>query len=163
MHLREELDRHGDGRAFGDAHVGACRRETGAPRRHVVCAWRHVVEPDGAILAIAPSNELRTFYRRSTDQGRSFSEPIRIGSTIAGRPSLATAGTTVWLAWKESLGNGTAIRALRSDDAGLTWSAAREVARTSGNSDYPFLVGRTADTFLSWFTAEEGYRLIPLR
>jgi hypothetical protein len=148
-----------------------------APRRATDDGWRIDGCPHhGPALAVGPDRTWHlawftgegkrgagTFYRRSTDQGRSFSEPIRIGSTIAGRPSLATAGSTVWLAWKESLGSGTAIRAVRSDDAGLTWSAAREIARTSGNSDYPFLVGRTADTFLSWFTAEEGYRLIPLR
>jgi hypothetical protein len=33
-----------------------------------------------------------TFYSRSRDQGRSFSEPMRLGSTGAGRPALLAAG-----------------------------------------------------------------------
>jgi hypothetical protein len=103
-----------------------------------------------------------TFYRRSTDQGRSFSEPIRVGSTGAGRPALVVGGGRVWLAWKEPGGERTAIKAMRSDDAGVTWSEARELARTRDNSDHPLLVARGADAFLSWFTAQEGYRLVPI-
>jgi hypothetical protein len=103
-----------------------------------------------------------TFYRRSTDQGRSFSEPIRVGSMGAGRPALVVVGGRVWLAWKEPGGERTAIKAMRSDDAGVTWSEARELARTRDNSDHPLLVARGADAFLSWFTAQEGYRLVPI-
>lgn len=105
-----------------------------------------------------------TFYRRSTDQGRSFSEPIRVGSTGAGRPALLAAGGSVWLAWKETAGPGsTAVRGMRSDDAGLTWSAAEELAGTTDNSDHPLLVARGTEAFLSWFTSQEGYRLIRIR
>ena len=97
------------------------------------------------------------------DEGRSFSEPIRVGSTGAGRPALLATERSVWLAWKGSLGvDGAAVRAMRSDDAGLTWTAARELARTRGRSDHPLLVARGTDAFLSWFSAEEGYRLAPM-
>jgi hypothetical protein len=51
---------------------------------------------------------------------------------------------------------------MRSDDAGLTWSGARALARTSGNSDHPLLVARGIVAFLSWFTAGDGYRLVPV-
>jgi hypothetical protein len=100
-----------------------------APRRGTDDGWRIDGCPHhGPALAVGPDRTWHlawftgegkrgagTFYRRSTDQGRSFSEPIHIGSTVAGRPSLATAGKTVWLA-----------------------------------------VGRTADTFLSWFHGRGG-------
>jgi hypothetical protein len=102
------------------------------------------------------------FYRRSSDQGRSFSEPMRLGSAGAGRPSLLAAGRTVRLVWKEPLADGAVIRAMHSDDDGLTWSEPREQARTSGNSDHPLLVVRGTEGFLSWFTAREGYRLVPV-
>jgi hypothetical protein len=69
-------------------------------------------------------------------------------------------GKSVWIAWKETQGGQTAIRAVRSLDAGLTWSGPRDVARTDGSSDHPFLIGRGADAFLSWFAAQEGYRLV---
>jgi hypothetical protein len=52
---------------------------------------------------------------------------------------------------------------MRSDDRGATWSAAAVLARSSGVSDHPQLVGRGGEAFLSWFTAREGYRLIALR
>jgi hypothetical protein len=51
---------------------------------------------------------------------------------------------------------------MRSDDAGVTWSETRELARTRDNSDHALLVARGAEAFLSWFTAQEGYRLVPI-
>jgi hypothetical protein len=103
-----------------------------------------------------------TFYRRSADQGRSFSEPIRLGAAGAGRPTLLADGKTVRLAWKEPLDDATVVRAMRSEDDGQTWSEPRELARTRGNSDHPLLIGRGGEGFLSWFTAQEGYRLVPV-
>jgi hypothetical protein len=85
---------------------------------------------------------------------------MRLGSARAGRPSLLAAGRTVGLVWKEPLADGTVIRALRSEDDGLTWSEPREQARPSGNSDHPLLVARGTEVFLSWFTVREGYRLV---
>jgi len=106
---------------------------------------------------------LGTFYRRSADGGRSFSEPVRLGTAHASRPAVLAAGTSVWLAWKEPAGlEATAVRAMRSADAGLTWSEGREVSRTTGGSDHPMLVARGSEAFLSWFTASVGYRLVRL-
>jgi hypothetical protein len=51
---------------------------------------------------------------------------------------------------------------MRSHDAGVTWSDVRDVARTKGVSDHPLLLARDRKAFLSWFTAAEGYRLIPI-
>jgi hypothetical protein len=69
----------------------------------------------------------------------------------------------VWLTWQEPLGDDvTAVRAMRSHDAGITWSDVRDVARTKGTSDHPLLLARDRNAFLSWFTAAEGYRLIPI-
>lgn len=104
-----------------------------------------------------------TFYGRSRDQGRSYSEPMRVGGSGASRPALLAAGTQVWLAWKESLGaDGTVVRGICSEDAGSTWSSTFELASTSGDSDHPLLVARGTEEFLSWFTALDGYRLVAL-
>jgi hypothetical protein len=51
---------------------------------------------------------------------------------------------------------------MRSHDAGLTWSVARTLARTNGDSDHPLLVARGSVPFLSWFTSTDGYRLLRL-
>ena len=104
-----------------------------------------------------------TFYRRSTDGGRTFEDVVRIGAADAGRPHVLAAGKTVWLSWKEPRdGNATAVLAMRSEDAGATWSAPAEVARTAGESDHPLLVSHGDRTYLSWLTRAEGYQLRPL-
>lgn len=102
------------------------------------------------------------FYRRSTDGGRSFSEPVRLGDSRAGRPQVLAAGKRVFVAWKQPLGDGVAaVQAVRSSDEGATWEAPAELARTRGDSDHPLLLARGTQVFLSWLSKDEGYRLIP--
>jgi hypothetical protein len=111
----------------------------------------------------AGSRGAGTFYRRAMDHGRTLTEPTRIGSERASRPAIAVSGKSVWLAWKEAGTDGaaTTVRILRSSDGGLTWSDGREVAHTNGASDHPMVLVRGSRAFLSWFTAAEGYRLLP--
>lgn len=105
-----------------------------------------------------------TFYAHSIDGGRAFSEPMAIGrpDRRAGRPALLAAGRTVRMAWKEFDGETTTVHTRVSSDAGATWSAPREIARTANHSDHPLLTHRGAQAFLSWLTRDEGYRLMPL-
>jgi hypothetical protein len=105
-----------------------------------------------------------TFYRRSADGGRLLGEPVRVASGPgSGRPQVIAAGRNVWLTWKETSDDETAIvYAVRSTDAGATWSKPQEVSRRRGASDHPLLVARGEAAYLSWFGHEEGYRLVPL-
>lgn len=100
-----------------------------------------------------------TFYRRSTDQGRSFSEPVRLGTAGTGRPQVLATSSSVWVAWKAASAEGALVRGMRSSDGGLTWAPPRELASTAGESDHPQLLARGSDVFLSWFSKAEGYRL----
>jgi hypothetical protein len=103
------------------------------------------------------------FYRRSSDGGRTFAAPVRLGDTNAGHPDVLAAGRSVWLAWKEPReGDATAVVAMRSGDAGATWSEPKEVARTTGTSDHPLLVAHREHAYLSWLSQADGYRLLPL-
>jgi len=104
------------------------------------------------------------FYARSTDGGRTLSEPLRVGTPdTLGHAAVLSRGSTVYLAWKERVDSGgTSIHVSRSDDGGRTWGDGREMLRAKGSSDYPLLVARTDGAFLSWFTADEGLRLIRL-
>ena len=104
------------------------------------------------------------FYARSTDQGRTFSAPQRVGDLEqqAGRPSLLAHGRSVWLAWKEFDGKQIFVKERHSRDSGQTWSADRVVATARGYTDHPLLVGDGHRVFLSWMTHDQGYRLIPL-
>lgn len=104
------------------------------------------------------------FYARSTDEGKTFSSPMRLGQEKhqAGRPSLLAQGSTVWMAWKEFDGQETSAYVRSSRDAGLTWSAPVAVARSVGYSDHPILIAQQHKAYLSWLRHDEGYRLIEL-
>ena len=104
------------------------------------------------------------FYARSSDRGETLTAPMRVGSADAfGHAFVLSRGRTVYLVWKEAVQpRGMSIRLLKSTDAGRSWSAGIEAARTLTGSDHPFLVARQDQVFLSWFTGGEGLRLIEL-
>jgi hypothetical protein len=54
------------------------------------------------------------------------------------------------------------VQILRSSDGGVTWSKPAEALRTAGVSDHPFLLAKGDDVYLSWFTRDEGLRIVPL-
>ncbi len=105
-----------------------------------------------------------SFYARSTDGGRTFSPPMRIGdpSRQPTRPFVAVSDGRVWLAWKEFDGETTTVRVSSSADGGRVWSPPRVVAQTGDYSDHPLLASDGRSLFLSWMTRTEGYRLLPL-
>ena len=105
------------------------------------------------------------FYARSIDKGKTLGPPMRLGSPEGGggHAVVLSRGRTVYLAWKESLGaKGMSIQVMKSDDGGERWSAVSTPLNTQGRSDHPFLVARDTQTYLSWFTADEGLRVVPL-
>lgn len=105
-----------------------------------------------------------SFYAHSTDGGRTFSEPMRIGEAERAptRPYVYTLNGRVWLAWKEFDGDATSVRIASSADGGQTWSAPRTLATTDDYSDHPLLVSDGRTVYLSWMTKHEGYRLMPV-
>jgi hypothetical protein len=103
------------------------------------------------------------FYARSGSQGRSFGEPRRFGNPeSAGHPSVLALGSRVLLAWKEFRdGVGTVVVTSSSEDGGARWSEPRLVATTRHESDHPFLLSDGKEAYVSWFSSDEGYRLLP--
>lgn len=104
------------------------------------------------------------FYAHSTDQGKSFSEPLGFGNenAQAGHAYVLSRATTVFIVWKEFDGSTTMIRMMRSYDNGDHWEPAQSVATTRDASDHPLLIADRTSVYLSWNTAQEGYRLIEL-
>lgn len=104
------------------------------------------------------------FYARSADGGGTISPAVRFGrlEAQASRPQVLSLGARVLMAWKELEGEAAVIRVALSQDGGSTWSDPRTAASTSGASDYPLLITNGREAFLSWNTAAEGYRLVPL-
>jgi BNR/Asp-box repeat len=105
-----------------------------------------------------------TFYVRSADGGRTFSEPMPIGRADRNpsHPYLMAAQDALWLVWKEFDGERTTVPAMISHDNGRTWSTPKVVAEASDASDHPLLVTDGRRVFLSWQAQREGYRLAPL-
>lgn len=104
------------------------------------------------------------FLARSTDNGQSFSEPMRLGSldNAPSHPRLASAGGALWAVWKEFDGERTVIAGIVSADDGASWSAPKTLAATADASDQPLLVADGGRMYLSWLTRAEGWRLMPL-
>jgi len=80
----------------------------------------------------------------------------------AGHPTLARSAGSLLLAWKEFTGQATDVRLIRSGDGGATWSRPVTLAVTDGASDHPFLLVHDNGVFLSWHTADEGLRVLPV-
>src|SRR5712671_3338727 len=130
----------------------------------------------GPSLALAPDGSYHAawftngsvrkglFYARSTDEGRTFSEPMPIGRTDRNpsRPFVLAVSRVLWLAWKEFDGEETTVQVMESRDRGANWSAPTIVARTSDNSDHPLLIANGERVFLSWMTRAHGYQFISL-
>lgn len=68
----------------------------------------------------------------------------------------------LFAAWKYFDGNKTSIVVRTSLDEGASWEPEWTIATTEGSSDHPFLLKHNNATFLSWHTASEGLRLIPI-
>ena len=103
------------------------------------------------------------FYARSLDGGVHFSAPMALGAGHrAERPTVMVLGSRVWLAWKEFDGEATTVSLMTSGDDGVTWTTPQTVASTADASDHPLLVNDGRQAYLSWLTAKEGYRLLPL-
>jgi BNR repeat-like domain len=101
------------------------------------------------------------FYANSSNQGITYSKPIRIGAEGANvsRPYLLALGKRVWLVWKEFDGNNSLVYLKQSEDDGKNWLAPKIISKTSGYSDHPLLVSQQGEVFLSWLTRLDGYQL----
>lgn len=104
------------------------------------------------------------FYATSRDAGHAVSKPVSFGNydAAAGHPSVLARAGRVYLAWQEFDGAATHIRLMHSDSDGHQWSPVRDIARSSGEVDYPFLIADARHVYVAWQTRAEGFRLIPV-
>jgi hypothetical protein len=100
------------------------------------------------------------FYARMDPAGQ-LSPPLGFGNydAQAGHPSVVVVGTRVFLAWKEFDGQRASVWIRASRDGGRSWYAPRRLMDTAGASDHPLLISDGATAYVSWNTAQDGYRL----
>jgi hypothetical protein len=98
-------------------------------------------------------------YYAATAPGAKPGKPVSLGNAQASHADIAVQGRHIAIAWKQFDGQVTAIVGRLSEDAGHTW-VEKELARTSGESDKPYLVSSGTGTVLVWRTQNEGIRTI---
>jgi len=108
------------------------------------------------------SNRKGIFYANSHNEGKTYSEPQRIGveGSNVSRPYLLALGNHVWLTWKEFDGHKSFIHLKESVNDGRSWLGEEVVTGADGYTDHPLLISRGNDVYLSWLSRQNGYQLI---
>lgn len=101
------------------------------------------------------------FYKRVANGVES--QPIPIGSPAAqaGHGTVAAAGNTVLISWREFDGRVYVAQVMHSTDGGATWSAPQRLAESSGAADYPLPLTDGKRAMVVWNSASEGVRVLP--
>ncbi|HEY8157233.1 MAG TPA: sialidase family protein [Methylobacter sp.] len=104
------------------------------------------------------------FYAYSSDQGQHFSNPLSFGyvGKLPSHPDIIAKSNHITLAWTEFDGNKTQLLIMQSHDGGQSWLPAKAVAETTDKADFPFLLSKNEEVYVSWNSKNEGYRLIPV-
>ena len=104
------------------------------------------------------------FYAYSIDHGEHFSKPLAFGNPekLPSHPDVMAQGTHVVVTWTEFDGVKTQLMVMESSDAGLSWSKAKSIAESLSESDFPLILKKEQNIFVSWNSRSEGYRLIPV-
>ena len=152
-------------------------KSTGPIRRVADDDWKTDACPHhGPTIAVSGSGKFHVawytqgskrsgvFYANSSNQGVSYSKPLRVGAEGANvsRPYLYALDQQVWLVWKEFDGVKSSVLLKESGDDGMTWTEPKIISSTAGYSDHPLLVARGNEVFLSWLTRDDGYQLMSI-
>lgn len=108
------------------------------------------------------------YYSRMDGVAWASSPAKKFGNNAnqAGHPSILSLGDKtgsehLWLAWRENEAKNYKILGMYSEDGGRSWSAAKILASSANKADYPELIHKGKQVYLSWNTLQ-GYQLIPL-
>lgn len=121
--------------------------------------WRIDVCPHhGGSLARDANNGLHAVWFTGAGEGGVFYGRLaggkvvgqrRVGGHSAEHADIASSGNALAIAWKEFDGRQSRLKALRSDDAGITWRES-ELAATSGASGQPQVLVRGTGFYVFW-------------
>jgi hypothetical protein len=99
------------------------------------------------------------YYKRSTDEGVSWSDDIRLTNDgfTSSHPSIAVSGSDVRVAWQDNRSDGRyELYYKRSTDAGVTWGIDTRLTNNAGESRYPNIAVSGSTTHLIWYNWREA-------
>lgn len=110
-----------------------------------------------ALVWTGAADHSGAYHLFSSDQGRSWSAPQRLGDSDARRGDLATIGSQSLAAVWDRVGDGeSAVFAASSSDGGKTWSEARQLSSKGINAAYPRIVAVSGGYRVFWTEAATG-------
>jgi len=122
------------------------------------------VEPPPGIIALAwcddtltPGN-MEIFLKTSADNGITWSTVKRLtnNSGDSSYPSVAVEGSNVHVAWRDNTPGNNEIYLRSSPDNGVTWTSARRITNTSGNSAGHSVAASGPYVYVTWLDNTTG-------
>ena len=104
------------------------------------------------------------FYSASDNRGESWSNPLNFGEPqgMASHPDVLALNKRTYLTWIEFDGSHNVLRMMRSKNRGKTWGTAENLAKSTEDTDHPFLISDGEKVFLSWHVPGVKYRIFQL-
>ncbi len=102
------------------------------------------------------------YYKRSTDNGTTWSPDIRITNTpnTSWAPSMAVNGSVMHIVWEEVIASNEEIYYKQSTDDGIGWSDNVCLSNDETSSFYPSVAVSGAGVHAVWYGYNSGYRSV---
>jgi hypothetical protein len=101
-------------------------------------------------------------YVRSTDGGRTFSEPLNLSNDTgeSRNVAIAASGSDVYLVWEDNTPGNFEVFYSVSHDSGQSFSTAHSLSQTSGDSILPKIAVSGPDVYVIWQDESGGHSQI---
>ncbi|MGQ0791029.1 MAG: sialidase family protein [Nitrosopumilaceae archaeon] len=114
------------------------------------------------------TNSSDIFFSKSTDNGKTFSEPINLSdskdfSQFGRDAQIALSGNNIFVVWYEGLENDSDVFFTKSVDGGLTFSKPINLSQTTGRSELAQIAANKENLYVIWNDYSQGNGDIFLR
>jgi hypothetical protein len=98
------------------------------------------------------------YYKRSSDNGSSWSEGLRITNNSADSdfPSIAVSGSIIYIVWCDTRNGNYEIYFIRSSDDGLNWGQETRLTNNTGSSESPVIMTSGSAVHVAWADNRNG-------
>jgi len=110
--------------------------------------WRNIV-----------NNVRLSYYKRSTDGGRSWCSNVMLDSAVADWPAVAVSGYNIYVVndiVTSSSPYNTEIFFIKSTDNGKTWSTHKQITFSTGRSEDEAITAQGSNIYMSWNDNRNG-------